>query len=206
MGSPRLITFGCSYTFGQALPDTDGSYPSNMAWPKILGNMLDRNVINKGRPGSSNLEILFSLLNFSFKKDDIVVIGWTHVNRDYIFNKTKNIALGAWSDDNILSNWVQVHNDYDLSVRSGLYIHHAELFLDSLGIRQYHFRAIGSATFVDKIVNAFTEIKPLYTNKLKHQIKKRILYKKDLALDNAHPGVESHLHAAKELYKIINEQ
>lgn len=206
MGSPRLVTFGCSYTFGQALPDTDGTKPSNLSWPKLLGDMLGREVVNKGKAGASNLEILFSLLNFNFKKDDLVIIGWTHVNRDIIFNKDKHITIGPWIKDKILESWMQTHSDYDLSIRSGMYIHHAELFLESLGIKQYHFRAIGSATFIDKIINAFTEVKPIYTNKLKHQITKRILYKKDLGLDNAHPGVESHKHAADQLYKIVNEK
>ena len=86
-----------------------------------------------------------------------------------------------------------------------MYIHYAEIFLESLNITQYHFRAIGSETFIDKIINQFTEIKPIPTNRLRHQINKRILYKKDLALDNEHPGTESHVHAANQLYKIIGK-
>lgn len=203
---PRLIAFGCSYTFGSCLPGNDKINPSELAWPKLLGNLLNRDVINKGKPGASNLEILYNILNFSFKKDDLAVIGWTHVNRDYIFDKINNEQIGAWTEKKILNSWIQIHSDYDLSIRSGLYIHHAELFLDSLNIKQYHFRSIGLATFADKIINSFTEIKPIYTNKLKHQIKKRILYKKDLAADNSHPGVNSHAYAAQQLYKIINEK
>jgi hypothetical protein len=204
MGSKsRLIAFGCSYTYGQFLAYTN---PSELAWPSRLGNLLGLDVVNKGKAGASNLEILHNILSFPFAKDDIAVIGWTHVNRDYIFGKNMHTSIGPWSDHSILEPWVQTHSDYDLSVRSGLYIHYAELFLESLNIKQYHFQAIGSATVVDKIINAFTQIKPVYTNKLKHQIKQRILYKKDLALDNEHPGVEAHADAAMKLYKIINEK
>lgn len=198
---PRLIAFGCSYTYGQYLAEDN---PSELAWPKLLATLLDREVVNKAHPGSSNLEILHTVLSFPFEEEDLVVIGWTHINRDCIFDKDKNISVGTWSDRRTLEAWFYTHSEYDLSVRSGLYMHHAELFLDSLNLKQYHFQALGAVDIVDRIVNAFTQPKPIYTNKLKHQIKKTILFKKDLALDNAHPGIKSHRHAAQQLYKIIN--
>ena len=198
---PRLIAFGCSYTHGQYLSEEN---PSELAWPKLLGTLLERDVINKGSPGASNLEILHTILSFPFVESDLVVIGWTHVNRDYIFNKAKHIAIGPWSDQRTLETWILTHSDYDLSVRSGLYMHHAELFLESLNIKQYHFQALAVADMVDKIVNAFTQTRPVYTNKLKYQIRKAIIPKIDLALDHGHPGIKSHRNAAQQLYKIIN--
>jgi len=92
----RLFAFGCSHTYGQALPDvwdyennkeimTQG--PSKYAWPQILSDKLNldcitdrffryRKCINLGSPGASNKEVWFHIVNTEFKKSDIVVILW----------------------------------------------------------------------------------------------------------------------------------
>ena len=43
----RLITFGCSNTFGEGL------HNANDAWPVQLSNLLDIECINLGRSGNS---------------------------------------------------------------------------------------------------------------------------------------------------------
>ena len=75
MGSrPRIITFGCSFTYGHYL-EHDQKQPSTSAWPSMLGTLMGLEVINKAIPGASNLEILLSILKFKFLKDDIVIVG-----------------------------------------------------------------------------------------------------------------------------------
>jgi hypothetical protein len=90
---PRLIAFGCSFTYGQGLPECAignndskvSNTPSELAWPAALGKLLKIETINKGIPGASNLEILYQILNFEFKNNDIVVIMWTLPVRDLYF-------------------------------------------------------------------------------------------------------------------------
>ena len=81
----RLITFGCSNTFGQALPDVWDyekneeildSGPSKYAWPQVLADKLNLECVNLGLPASSNKEVWFHIVNTEFKKSDIVIILW----------------------------------------------------------------------------------------------------------------------------------
>ena len=54
----RLITFGCSYTYGQSLPDcvnmpiTDliSFTPSQLGWPKLVADKLGVELISQGVP------------------------------------------------------------------------------------------------------------------------------------------------------------
>ena len=111
----RLVTFGCSFTSGYGLTD-----PSQ-AWPGILGKLSNRTVVNKSIPGSSNLEILNNILSFKFKKDDIVVVGWTYCHRDIVFNKlSPNVRISAGADIEVFKKWAELHSNYDNNVRSSL--------------------------------------------------------------------------------------
>ena len=59
----RLVTFGCSLTYGHGLADCylpngrEGPEPSIQAWPKLVSNKLRIEVDNRGIPGGSNKEI-----------------------------------------------------------------------------------------------------------------------------------------------------
>ena len=62
----RLVAFGCSQTWGSALPDVWGIKEnqtihergvSKYAWPKLLANKLDVECVNLGIAGASNKEI-----------------------------------------------------------------------------------------------------------------------------------------------------
>ena len=203
----RLIAFGDSFTYGDGLADCHvepthpGPLPSKFAWPQVLGNMLEFEVINKSKPGHSNIQILKDILSFDFLPSDTVVIGWTYAVRDYIFKKNflgmdTSFMISPWSEDKLLlKKWLSVHNDYDLSIRAGLYIHHASCFLTTKEITQYHFCAnLG-----------WVQVMPTFVEIPKNFITDVVLNRKlDLALDNRHPGPVAHLQAAEKLYEIIN--
>ena len=197
----RLIAFGDSFTFGQYLEDPTGCKQERLAWPKILGDMLGYNVVNTALPGHSNIEILRAILNFDFQHDDLVIVSWTYALRDYIFRKNilgidTSVQVNAWhKDTKFIEKWAEVHNDYDLSIRAGLYMHHAECFLKTKNINQKHFCAFWG----------FWEVMPNFTVTPKTFINENILLVVDKALDNSHPGPVSHYQAAERLYKILNE-
>ena len=56
----RLITFGCSNTYGHGLPDCHvppneaGPNPSKVAWPQLLADRRGLECVNLGQPGGSN--------------------------------------------------------------------------------------------------------------------------------------------------------
>jgi len=209
---PRLITFGDSFTYGHGLSDChvpeknwQGPNPSKFAWPQILGDMLGIEVINKSICGSSNIQILKEILTFdSFQKTDTVIIGWTFNLRDCIFNKNilgveSELRVSAWhNDSDIVKNYFSVHNDHDLSVRTGLYIHHAESYLKTKEVTQFQFSALHQGWYN-------TDGLPIFIKDPEHFISGRIIdHNTDIALDNSHPGPVSHSNAAKKLYEIIN--
>jgi len=105
----RLITFGSSTTFGQALPDTwdykknipiSEQGPSKYAWPQLLANKLDVECINLSIPGSSNKEIWYTILNTKFKPNDKVIILWSVRPRWCIIKKSSIENIAPFKIDN----------------------------------------------------------------------------------------------------------
>ena len=218
----RLITFGCSHTYGHGLEDCllednrPGPIPSKLAWPNHLGNMLGREVINMSRPGASNLEILCNILKFDFQDTDIVVILWTDYARDLIFlpypttiNGLGFMPIGSWmtlKDDGVdVESWLNIHTDYDLQTRSMLYVHHAESYLNNKNIKNKSFfvsqRNPGGGVSNDITYPEFLK----FNNSVDVYLWDIMFSFYDLALDGSHPGPIAQQKLAEEIYKHINE-
>jgi hypothetical protein len=203
----RLVAFGCSFTYGDALPDNfdlkgTGPKPSEFAWPAVLGNMLSLEVDNQGRSGASNFEILYNILRYKFDPSDIVVIMWSFPDRDMLFhdsflvNHQNHTSIGNWDDSPLAKSWAMTHSTSDLAIKSWFYIHHASTYLESENIRY---------------VNVFTSYKNLRRFKPKFlkvnffNIEPGIVNMwKDYALDNNHPGVKSHTFIANRIKGFID--
>ena len=201
---PRLVTFGCSFTYGAGLED-----PVTQSWPAVLGRLTNRTIVNNGNIGSSNLEILSCILDFNFQKDDLVVIGWTYCNRDVVFKKNGTYEkITPWMEGDVFKTWLSLHNEYDIEVRSGMYIHHAELYLDNLKIKNCSFWAVPKAgKRLDRILSTVFNNEarlPIFVKR--NTLHTKIMYSVDLASNNSHPGPISHSVAAEKLYRIINEK
>ena len=219
----RLITFGDSYTYGSCLPS-----PEMQAWPAQLADLLKCPLVNTAQPGSSNLEILTNILNFPFVSNDLVVIGWTYPDRDVIFkeesffkklfNKENHTIIDKFRiragqrPDKRIEHFYQAHTNFDLAVRSGLYTHYAELFLNSYSISNYHFLShirefdINSTKGITKkIINLIDpcQLKPIWINKPKNLFEDFVFTVRDFAEDKSHPGILSHKLAAEKLYQLI---
>jgi hypothetical protein len=159
----RLIAFGDSQTFGHGLPDCwnekkrqPGPEPSKFAWPNFLAKLLSVNELVHTSytcaPGASNLEILYKILCFDFKPNDIVVIFWSFTSRDLIltedyttktpagdFNYLKEkIRIGNWLDNEKNREWFSLHTKADYMLRSWFIIHHAENYLNNIGLENYN--------------------------------------------------------------------
>ena len=203
MEKRRLIAFGDSFTFGQHLPDHN-----TQSWPAVLATKLDYELVNVADPGASNIEILTAILSFDFKKTDLVVVGWTFVGRDLIFrkksflnklfNRNDHTRVQIWYNNEETQLWIKLHPEFDQGVRSGLHMHHAELYLSSLNLEQYHIFTQPPNRF--KYHNSF----PIFFKDMKHLLARKVYSRIDLALDESHPGVKSHQTTADNLYKIIN--
>ena len=75
----KIVAAGDSFTYGEELADLQG------AWPYILGQKINADVVNLGQPACSNdrmLRLTFEyLIDFNNAKPDLVIIGWTSPGR-----------------------------------------------------------------------------------------------------------------------------
>ena len=72
-----IYTVGDSFTYGQELPN-----PQEQAWPVLLANKLNKNLVNEGRGGAGNDFIVKKTIQAVSKyKPELVVIAWTSFGR-----------------------------------------------------------------------------------------------------------------------------
>lgn len=205
----RLVTFGCSYTYGKGLEDCQDwpllhksmhSYkPSQLGWPNQLSDKLGVGLVNKSYPGSSNLEILYEILQFDFKQDDIVVIMWSHYLRDMLFTRFfkwifLRRRLGAWKNTGVAKKWVEQMSERDYSMRTWIYLQHASLYLNSKGIKYIHYPAAPHEL-------REYEFPRIHVDNLHMDGIEWI----DNALDGSHPGPATHAKLTDKIFNILNE-
>lgn len=187
----RLVTFGCSYTYGLHLPDCNDqkgeSPPSLYAWPNILKNTLGFSSLdNKGFPGASNYFILNNLLNYNFKKKSFVVILWTHFGRYTKYPNEENWINFNVNDDKskTMFNFLKVVPEYHLYKINSDCINYAYYYLKYKNIP---FRFDFSHDYeYDIFVKYRSKNKSMVSNIFFNS------FCKDFGSDNLHPGIESH--------------
>lgn len=154
----RLVTFGCSNTFGYELDD-----PSLQAWPVKLGQILKHKhkTINKGSPGASNKLIWGNALRFDYGNKDIVVCMWSYLSRwtrlrdPKVFpdkpwwgngiaipdsKRNRNVMTSQFGEHGweINRNYFETWEEYDALLEMVLYANHIHEFLKVKNIPSYH--------------------------------------------------------------------
>lgn len=204
----RLITFGCSLTYGHGLPDClendgrPGKLPSVYAWPQLLADHLSRECINNALSGSSNKRIWHRIVNFKYHPLDLVIILWTSPDRyGIVRSKEEVFDIGPWmlGEAQIADTYYsKIYHEYNSRLETALYINHADLFLKQQGITPLHM--IASKSFIDcfNLLDIVTEFIPL------HIINSR--YTTDISETRftSHPGVKGHELFFKDLSKVLN--
>jgi len=83
-----IKSFGCSFIFGNDLPDTSGDTASNLTWPALVAKKLSVDYQCYAQGGSGNFQILKRILHHAatdVAQDVFYIIGWTWMDRfDYI--------------------------------------------------------------------------------------------------------------------------
>jgi len=232
----RLITFGDSSTYGHGLPDcfippyNAGDYPSELGWVNILADKLNIDkIINLARPGASNRFILHRIINFNdFKKDDLVIIQFAHLTRDFYFKSDSKIEfVGSWNLDPDLDldvNWKYFlgREELEYTFRSYEYIlscinfmklkestfhcmsvepiDNFTKFIDNTNVEDT-IVGLGSYKFTSALIkNTFEDIKKYFTLKDCHQETNHFLnINKDYALDGTHWGEKTHNFCAEKI-------
>lgn len=220
----RLVTFGCSLTYGQALHDRHKE-----SWPAQLGKLLNLPFINQGRAGASAKRIWWEILHFPFQDNDLVCIGWTHKDRWCIIKKPHsnpidNDLTGDGNDE--ITNfdlpelalaekyeqatgitdinlgreeiadvfYRHIHNDFDMTVNYFTFVNHIKYFLDDKKITNYHL----DMTSHDSIPK-FNKVQflPISFDDIRKANPK--------AKDNWHPGVQAYKQFSSAIYNHIKE-
>lgn len=190
---PRLVTFGCSYTYGHGLPDCHikpdhpGDQPSKYAWPQLLAHELKRECLNLSEPGSGNFQILMNVLRTKFEPDDLVIIGYSYFTRFKFYQMADKVDRGYMIQQDhpahkqvLLEDLNFEHWDKKVYWDNWLAIQHVELLLNSQGIQNFSFLSIPlkePKPNLIKLDNFISDIQVIY---------------RDKALDDKHPGLESH--------------
>jgi hypothetical protein len=193
----RIISFGCSYTYGHGLADcleedkiTQGANPSKLAFASLLAKKINCKCINLGKSGNSNKEIWYDILNFKFQKNDIAIITWTYFSRFCIIKSDKIRRINPWKEEEKLF-YMNYSNRHDMVLDFYGRLNHVNSYLDNIGVKNYNF------------VIEYPDIEIPQWNQTNILGKFEML---DKAEDNCHPGVISHTEFSDNIYKIIHLQ
>jgi hypothetical protein len=217
----EIITFGCSHTFGEGLPDAlvDLTAPENRipipskyAWPAVLGELSNRPVINLGQCGESNKFICNKILNSYFNKNEhTVIVMWTYFTRSCVYvNEQKTLRLIPYNTQNFAGvprEKIKFNREYykrfffyrNAFFESYQNINHAKLYLDKLGVKNYHF-CLEDNPYYDEDHQEFLQT-PIW-----NQVDlKYIKFIEDYAADRDHYSIASHKDMAEKIYNVIKE-
>jgi hypothetical protein len=200
----RLITFGCSLTYGHGLEDcwTKSGHPtinpSKYAWPQLVADELEIECLNFSQPGASNKYILYTLQNFVFQKNDIVLCLWSHAERYTVLKENDYRIIGPWINEKYVKMYYKhLYDDYDglhdLYTRANW----AKNYLDLLDIKNLH--AVCSEKYKSKLFDAWNRVD--FLSFYMHDIREE----HPRALDGSHPGPNAHKEYAKLMVDIIKE-
>jgi hypothetical protein len=182
----RLIAFGCSFTQGAGLES-----PTH-AFPYVLSTLLDRKCVNKGIGGASNKQLWNELVNFSYKKDDLVIVNWTFVHRNY-FNKTQFLICDEQTEEEKYY-YKKLYNKKDGKDDWIIRMNHAGTFLQSKGIPLYN-------TVIERNMARWL---PKYNmQKILHVHWEWYQNKYPKATDGSHPGKLAHNAFARNIFELI---
>ena len=201
----RVVAFGCSFTYGHGLEDCvasdgigAGPIPSRFSWPSILADKMNLDCDNQAVCGLSNLGIVDKILNYSFNKDDMIIIMWTFFERDLLWlSKNQKLDLTVGIDTEILNAWAITHGIVDRRMRTWYNIHHVYSYLKSINANFYFLHVNQEPEFIN--------LRPVWANNINFlPTKFRDFRHFPLAADGKHPGTKSHSFIASHIYQHIN--
>jgi len=217
----KLITAGCSYTYGHGLkdcfipPNGYGPEPSQYAWPAVLAKKLNIECVNLALPGGSNSYIVQQVTNYEPTIDDVVVILWSFFTRETFLDENKLTQHGEWEED-YMKHKFEFSNVTDNFLKQFVQIFLLTKHLENIGCKflysfMDHYKNIEVyekyrevknkfSTYIDKhdcTDNTFTATQlRLHENK----------YLGDIALDGSHPGELWHKDFADLIFNELEQK
>lgn len=211
MNKKRIVAFGDSQTYGYFLIKDNKGYglgPSSKAWPHLIGNAYNIDVVNNGVCGASNKEIWLEAINFEYNEDDLVCVLWSFFDRDFFPTGELRDSIigfkGHYKGTQLIPNHIdtqknkiyykELHTDYNSLMSFGLYKTHLAYYLNSLGI-PYVFKNLA----LPRIPVSSFEWDKVQCDSINYILD-------DYAFDNVHYGPKSHSIVAEKFIEDINEK
>ena len=188
----RLITIGCSHTFGEGLGN-----PNEESWPYILSKKFNKKLVNLSEPGGSNRTIQHNVYNFNFNKEDIVVILWTYPDRYHFFSdkNTHSGLINPWGGE-ISKNWFKnFHTQYTEKFDNRTIVNQVNLYLQSINIKVYNLT-------VSSEFNYYFDF-PTKIDYINIDFTKDFLKKYPRSIDGWHMGKMGNYDFATDIYNKI---
>ena len=190
----RLITFGCSNTYGQGLVDREKN-----VWGACVSRALNRQHVNMGVPGSSNKYIAYNITKFEFLKEDLVLILWTFPERytKIISEEDKYNFLPNFNDgqndelNEVYYSYIFSYPDSDFDNRC--YMNFSLYHLQNSGIKFYNL-------FIRSEFIKFIDNKE---NIIPHDFK-TFYHKYPKGTDDLHLGDEGHIEFSKAIVDYLS--
>ncbi|MDC0002580.1 hypothetical protein OAP94_01815 [bacterium] len=192
----RLVTYGCSLTYGHGLADCylengrEGPNPSVQAWPALVAARLKLLIDNRGQPGASPKEVWYNIMSAKHKPGDMVVVLWPFINRNCILFPDYIDRFGPWRGSVRSKKWIEHQfNDYDATVDLMGKVDHVAHYLNKKKIQNYHYFADWHCS-KQKVFQQRNTIDKMFL--------KEIL---DFARDGQHPGALTQQAFADQMIK-----
>lgn len=206
MYNKRLVTFGCSYVAGDAMPDVWAKSkkglkkispgPSTLVFPALVAKEINAEYINEGEPGASNLHIISNIENFEFKDDDIVIIHWSFMNRSmYKTSQNENVRILPSSNSILSRKFYSYQNDLNMWNTTKICFNYANYRLQNLGISKVINFSPLIPVNIQKAKNKFNlncDFPSDNNNLIHFHSRNKYPDTHDLAEDNSHPGPKTH--------------
>ena len=219
--SYKLVTFGCSHTYGHGLSDciaedgSNGPTASQQAWPIILGGLTDMKVDNASRPGAGNLMITKAIVDYSkYDKNTVVVIMWSHNNRETIYKDggeeklpmlpgflNAGMPKDFWWDKedtfkkDVTTYYETFHEDWNATLNQMIRMNFVHAFLKSKGIQSFHVYC----EHYHEDFNYFKKFNVRDLNLKRFNWSDHFHIDDALDVPNPHPGPKSHALIATNL-------
>lgn len=114
----RIVSFGCSYIFGDEFPDMKIGVPSQLTYPALLAQHYGLDYKSYAERGGSNESIMRKLVDYyqnEYVETDVVIIGLTYTDRRDFFNSDLSRYMSFFPSSNQyrLENLHTVHPKYE---------------------------------------------------------------------------------------------
>ena len=234
VASNRIVSFGCSLTYGEELSDAtpDGNKYSYKAYPARIADYYECDYTSYAKPGYSNESIIRTLHDYitnDYTKKDAVVIGWSGIDRTEIYNKTTGdfMSLSPGSLENLNSSvnifnftrragksFKQIINAYKVICKYNNntnslnnFTRHLFYAQSALAFRKIPFIMVNTMDIKLNALNIdFSDYKNFYT--LRSFMNMAVCFDKENGKNNikpnGHPDEEIHNEWANELIKWIS--